>query len=87
MGIWLFLAWRVPERLRRRGLTESEARRFAYEAPLSRAAFWSRPSVAALLDEPQPAPRPTRGAPSGEPTSLETRTMFEEGERRPTKKD
>jgi hypothetical protein len=51
MAIWLLMAWRIPERLRRKGLTESEARRFAYEAPLSRATFWSRPSVEALLED------------------------------------
>jgi predicted Ser/Thr protein kinase len=75
LAAWLVMAWRVPARLRRMGLTESEARRFAYEAPLSRAAFWSRPSALALLDTPRPEARPKAGRPSEEPTALETRTM------------
>jgi hypothetical protein len=45
----LLFMWFVPMRLRRRGLSALEARRFAYEAPLSRRPFWSRPAVAALL--------------------------------------
>jgi predicted Ser/Thr protein kinase/drug/metabolite transporter (DMT)-like permease len=72
MAIWLLMAWRIPERLRRKGLTESEARRFAYEGPLSRAAFWSRPSVEALLES---TPRRTSGTAPGSTDHLDTLTM------------
>jgi hypothetical protein len=48
---FLFFGWRIPEQLKRRGLSASEAERFAYQAPLSRTSFWSRPAVAALLHD------------------------------------
>jgi hypothetical protein len=49
-GVWFaWLAWRVPRRLRAKGLTAAEAGRMAQEAPLSQLAFWTRPAVAALL--------------------------------------
>jgi predicted Ser/Thr protein kinase len=72
MAVWLIMAWRIPDRLRRKGLTESEARRFAYEAPLSRASFWSRPSVEAFLEG---APRRASGPPAGSTDHLDTLTM------------
>jgi hypothetical protein len=49
MAFFLFFGWRVPARLKKAGLSEWEARRVAYETPLARASFWSRPAVAALL--------------------------------------
>jgi hypothetical protein len=55
LAAWLVSAWWVPRRLERRGLTPWEARRFALEAPLSRATFWSRPAVAALLGSRPPS--------------------------------
>ncbi len=51
LAVWLFMGWLIPERLKRRGLTEWEARRMAYEESLTRSSFWSRPAVAALLSE------------------------------------
>jgi hypothetical protein len=73
LALFLFQSWRVPERLKRRGLEESEANRVALWAPLSQASFWSRPAVAALLAED---PRQTVDGPRRDAsTHAETRTM------------
>jgi len=72
---WLVMGWRIPDQLRRRGLTESEARRVAYEAPLSRASFWSRPAIEALLES---APGRS-GRASGSTDAFDTLTMGARG--------
>lgn len=70
---WLVAAWRVPERLRRRGLSHWEAESVAVGSPLARAAFWSRPAVAALLGAAKQSPSTTAAA--GPSTHEATRTM------------
>jgi len=64
----LISAWRVTESLKRKGLPQGDAGRFAYAAPLAQRSFWTRPAVAALL-------RPAAGAGRRQaPTLAETST-------------
>lgn len=69
----LVALWRVPERLRQRGLSTWEAERVAATAPLGRSAFWERPAVEAVLAPAKP-PRPTTAA-TGAATHDATRTI------------
>ena len=65
IGSCLFFGWRIPVTLQRQGLSLLEARRFAYEAPLARTSFWSRPAVARLLRNDGRAARPMAGGDTG----------------------
>lgn len=50
LGTFLFLAWFVPWRLLRKGVSAREAGAMAYLVSASKKAFWSRPSVAPFLN-------------------------------------
>jgi len=50
LGTFLFLAWFIPWRLLRKGVSAREAGGMAYLVPPSKKAFWSRPSVAPFLN-------------------------------------
>lgn len=79
---FLLSGWRIPERLKRRGLSAFEAARVAYEAPLSLASFWLRPAIAALLNDPAaPRARETGGKTI---SSAKTRTTFSQQDKGPT---
>jgi hypothetical protein len=80
VAAFLSMSWIIPARLKRRGLTQSEANRFALGAPLSSPAFWSRPTIAALLQE-EPRQRAANHAGDAS-THVETRTMAGSGDER-----